>query len=318
MGVQLALALLRRRRFLARGVEMASTNANAKVIRSGSSLTITFVATVIVLIAFNAAIKWIIPHLSPREEWAAALMFGGWASEAMVFGAWAALGFGVMAGRLLIVVPCLLLLYVVPELIPVDYVPVERIEFIVIAITAILIFAGSILLFSTVRWLTGSRIEPPPDARAEYQPPIRFSTKYLFGTMFLYALLFGLFGLASQTQARAAPVAPAEIKFGPSVHFAVNSIRSAFISVALLPTLAVPVFVLRGFAARRAAGAAVAVWLFVTAVATVGFAHAESDSPLEVVAYLILMQLGAAVVGLLGALPLRWAGCRLIRGVRES
>ncbi len=271
--------------------------------------TIVLAGIVLALIALNVLATWLYRFAGPPDDWLLALTWGVWVFEPILFGVWAALGGGSLVTRLPIAIPFLLMLFVAPGLNKASFADMERFEFIIMVLAGMAIFAVATMLFLAARWFTGLRIEAPAAAQIGDRCRVRFSMKYMLTLITVYAVLFGM---ATQLKFRTEPPPPSFIVFGPDFYIHVFALGGAIVSGILLPIIAVPLFVLRQQFSKRAAQFAVAFWLVVTVLAAPIFAFLAEESPLEVLQFTLLIQLGATFVGLLVALPMRWVGFRLV------
>jgi hypothetical protein len=294
---------------------MTQSDAISQDDRSAKQAVLVLAAVVVVLALLNLGIAW----LDPSLDWLEILAIGVWVFEPTLFGIWTALGGGALVTRLPLAVPCLLMLWIAPGLNKATFAGMERYEFIIIVCAGLTIFALAMLICLVVRWLTGCRIEHANAAKTIGTARVQFSLKYLLTTVTLWAVVLGM---AAQLTFRAKPPPPSFFNFGGAEFYLyVSFLGGAVVSAVLLPINAVPVVLLRPQFSLRAVRFAIAAWFVVTMLATGIFAYLNKSemNPLLDVLWeqffaVLLLQLGATVVGLLVVLPLRRAGFRLISG----
>ena len=140
---------------------------------------------------FNALIFWW-TNGPDRPEWLTELVIGAWVFEPILFAIWTALGPGRFLIRLTLVIPCLLLVIAAPGLPADSFDQVQRHEFLVIAIAAIVsLFLTTVLLlilqsFTTLRIGHRSGNSMPDVLR------FQFGTRCLLMVITLYAIAIGI------------------------------------------------------------------------------------------------------------------------------
>jgi hypothetical protein len=159
------------------------------------------------------------------------------------------------------------------------------------------------LLMLIARRFTGWRIERGSETSRSAARPFQFDTRYLLILVGLYAVALGLtvslkFGPPKSNQF-----------FGPKLIIYILAVGSAVASLLTLPVIAVPMMVLTERLSKKYFWYALAFWLVVTLGVGAFWISVEGNDPFL---FPLLIQLGATIVGVATALPLRWAGCQLV------
>jgi hypothetical protein len=263
----------------------------------------TLVGIVLGFAAVNTALMWLFPGSDGWEEFES-IIIGFWAFEPMIFAIWAALGPGRFAIRLPLIVPCLMLVVAAPGLRKASLADTEKYEFITLTTAAMTLLAITSLLLLLVRRSTGWRIEIRETPASGDAVPLQFDIKYLLLLVTLCGIALGLtvsldFGSPPNQN----------LFFGRQFVIYILAVGSAVVSLLILPMIAVPLIVL---AAQRSASfywRAIVFWLAVTLGVSGACIAMGSDFPLMLP---LQIQLGAAIAGFVAALPLWFAGCRLV------
>jgi hypothetical protein len=253
--------------------------------------------------AVNTASMWLFPDSGAWEE-LEAIIIGFWAFEPMIFAIWAALGPGRFAVRLPLVVPCLMLVVAAPGLRKASLADTEKYEFITLTTAAMTLLAITLLLLLLARRSTGWRIVTRETPASGEAAPLQFDIKYL---LLLVTVCGVALGLTVSLDFGGPP--NRNVFFGPEFVIYILAVGSAVVSVLNLPMIAVPLIVLQERCSARFYWRSIALWLVVTLGVSGVCIAIEGDFPLMLP---LLIQLGAAIAGFAAALPLRFAGCRLV------
>jgi hypothetical protein len=260
---------------------------------------------VIAFTAYSISLFWYFGDRSP--EWLQAVLAGAWAIQAHLFATWAALGPGKFIIRLPPVIAGLLIVLGAPGVHPDGLYDIEHREFLALVLTTTSIVAIATVLLLVVRRFVGWRIErhAPPSQRdaSRYQ----FNTRYLIGMITLYAVMLGIY--TNVVFKSPDPPAPFNI-FGPDFVIHIIVVGGATMAALLLPIIAVPLFVLNTHYSKRAVYFSMIVWAIITAAVTTFWQTIEGEG-LGFLVMALAVQAGAGVMGILTALPLRFAGYRV-------
>jgi hypothetical protein len=255
------------------------------------------------LAALNTFITWLSSE-RPLPDHLEIFIIGASVFEPMLFAIWAALGPGRIEIRLPIIVPFLAIVMAIPGLILGTYPDVEQYEFVVLLVAACVAMVVVTLILLALRCFTGWRIQPAADEQSYLGQKLQFDIKYLILLITLYSIAFGItFSL------KFAPPGRQNLFFGPGFYVYAFSVGGAFISIVILPVLAVPLLILQRRPSIKFLRSAVAFWLAITVGAGVFLIAFEESEEFEFA--LLLIQFGAAALGIVVALPLRLAGSRL-------
>src|SRR5688572_12298411 len=115
---------------------------------------LTLLATVLGVAVANTLIFWWSDD-GRRSEWAEPIILGAFVFQPMSFAIWAAFGPGRFATRFLLVVPCLLLVIAAPGLRSGSFAQVQRHEFLVTVVAAMVSLVVMTALFLILRRITG-------------------------------------------------------------------------------------------------------------------------------------------------------------------
>ena len=258
---------------------------------------------ILAFVAMSSAAQWYFAGHS--ETPLATLLLGVLVFEPIMLGIWTALGPGTFVTRLPIALPCLMLLFVAPGYLPEVYKQLQLGEFVATVLMGYAVFAIAIVLFALFRRFTHFRLELKNQAATENTTQFKFSIKYLFALITIYALVFGM---TSQLHFQSEPPSPGI--FHPMFFIEVVVIGGAVVSAAVLPTTAVPLSILHGSVSQRAVAQALTFWAVVTGTIIVFTIDAEDPST---IGFALLTQLGATLAGAVAAFILRSAGLRLVR-----
>ena len=264
---------------------------------------LTLSGIVFALAALNLATFWLYPE-TPPPDYVEAMFIGAWVFQPMLLGIWTALGPGRFVTRLPLVVPCLVLVAAAPGLHRAGF-DLERREFIVIVAAGIAILLVTSGLLFIVRRFTGWRIAQSFHEAHRGPSCFQFDLKYLLILITLWAAALGI-----TSSLVFAPPNPSTF-FGFNFFVHVAAIGGAAISAMLLPTVAVPLFVLSAPVSKRFVVYWGAFWALEICLATAVWRLIEIQPLWQILQWELLMQFGAGVVGAIAALALRWAGYRL-------
>jgi hypothetical protein len=254
------------------------------------------------IVAANAAFDIFLP-MNQTNRFPRLLAMGVLFSQPLFLGAWAAFGPSSAVKRLPLTFVALGLVTVANAFrssnLPADYRELLLIEF--------GIFATSAAVLATIATFLHSRITRN-DHSGEVEPN-RFSLKYLVGLTTAVAIVLGLarmFVANDSTPPSAGSWYDLLIRFG---------FPCAVIVLATLPVLSVPLLVLSPRVNHFATTIAILVaWIvsFVGAISIVTF-HSTTEPLQDIIIDIAGLQISAAVVGLVSALGVRFAGYRLTR-----
>jgi hypothetical protein len=156
--------------------------------------------------------------------------------------------------------------------------------------------------------LAGWKILNPRQAAETSAPLNQFSLKYLLTLMTVCAILLGVGRVLASRQGWATSESTSRNVLESII------IPVGFITLAMIPSIVVPLLILSGRPSTRLAvilplGWAALTWLAVETIVAI-------DGPpdkLEIAKAVVGLQLGAAVAGLVSAVVVRYCGYRLIR-----
>ena len=228
--------------------------------------------------------------------------------QPMIFGVWTALGSGSILTRLPPAIPSLLLIFIVPGYVPTAFADVRKNQFIVMVIVGYSIFAITLVLFLIVRRFTGFRIQSPTDQFSD-NGGARFSIKDMLA---LTTVCAAALVLATKLKFQTVPEIPRLI-FGQHFYIEILAICGAILTGLLLPTMTVPMSILYGHSSHRFIKTTITPWAAITLLVSIPLIINEVDGVLDLVGCALLAQLGAVVMGVLTALPLRYYGFRMTR-----
>lgn len=234
------------------------------------------------------------------------LLLGAMDTQPLLFGMWTALGAGSMVTRFPMATACLMMLFVAPGYLPAAFADIQRRDFIAAVLAGLAVYSVAVILFALFRRFTGSRIISNASALS-HDHRVRFSTKYLLILITIVAVVLGL-----STQLKFQQIQPIWNFLAPNFYIAMLTFGTAIVTIVTLPTLAVPLAILRGRLSRRAIIFAVVFWLIVVCLLLI-FSFIEQGEPLNDLGAALLAQVGAILIGTAAAVPLRVAGMRLVR-----
>lgn len=256
----------------------------------------------------NSIVAWLWPD-SDRAlgNWALPL-YGAFVAEPVLIGVWAALAAGSLILRLAISAPCLLLLILTTGTTPGAFSHVRSYEFVSFALAGFAIAAASMVVFLIWRRFSGLRIVPLANASTARSPQLKYSMAYLMTLMTVYAIALGV------TSHLRFDTSPPPLIFGRDFFISVVIYSGTLVGVVVLTTAAVPLMVLHGRPKFRSIVWSLVPWLVITGIVELFLAQLEEgDSLFARVAALLLIQLGAVVLGIASACALRWGGLRLVK-----
>jgi hypothetical protein len=252
----------------------------------------------------NTLIPWTVPHIGAREE-LQSIVIGLFGIEPMLFAIWAAFGPQRAIIRIPLIVLSLILVVVAPGLDASSFKSVERFEFVMLLVAALALFTTTTLILLIPRHFIGWRIERLGEDPESSDGPLQFDTKHLMVLVTLCALALGItFNL------KFAPHDPPGLFSGPSFIVFIMAFGSSIIFLLHLPTLAIPIGILMDRPSNTFYLQTLALWFLITL--GVGLFW-MSQGGMEAAQFPPLIQLGGALVGVAAALPLRWAGLRLVK-----
>jgi hypothetical protein len=259
------------------------------------------IAVVVAICVVNAVTTWFFPE--PANEWIEPIFIGAWAMEPMLFAAWLALGPRFFVKRLPIVLATFVFLVAAPGLYRPSFAHVERYEFVVLFVVAMIVLAFATGMLLAVRRLAGLRIEH--DQAPRYALGLQFNIRYLFILMTLCAMAIAtLCGLTFGKNR------PQWISFGPEFYVRIMVYVSVYCFFAVLPILAMGFVVLRPRRSWRAARHILIGWVTITLILIGVWILLMSEWSLEAPG-VVAIQFGAAVTVIPAALFLCAAGYRL-------
>ncbi|HVT27943.1 MAG TPA: hypothetical protein VHE81_08010 [Lacipirellulaceae bacterium] len=264
----------------------------------------TLLAIVAALALVNSVVIWTWP-LNPSSL-AITAYYGFFVAQPILFAAWTALGSGSIFTRLPIAVACLALVSVSPGFVPSTFHTVQKLEFVIVALVELGMFAITTALFLLFRWIARFRLWSPSQ-NVQLPRRIRFSVKFI---LLLTTLLAVDLGMALQLQFQAER-SPGSNPFGLPFYAEIVLTGSALLTVIILPTVAVPLFILHGGGSPWAIGSAVLFWII--EVATLAIFFFDKIKPPESVTRQLAAQFAAVVASSIVAIVLRRAGVRLVR-----
>lgn len=242
-----------------------------------------------------------------------AVVYGLLAFEPIAFGVWVALGHGPILKRAVIAAPMLLLLFISPGYVPHTFDDVRQFEFTQMVLVGFAALVASSMIFLVFRAATGFRILPV-DAESQRKVDIRFSIRQLLGLTTLYAVALGLTtSLNLDSKPRSG-----DWIFGPDFYLYIFWVGGSFLASIILPTIAVPLFILHGHPSRRAVKVLVLVWVCITLAICTMLKIYDNGGFWEFLWSALLTQLCAAIIGGLTAIWLRFNGLRLVRPPRSE
>jgi hypothetical protein len=287
---------------------MPIADAETSAARDRSPLVL--LAVVIAFTATNSLMNWLARWVDGENI--GFFMFGIAVAGLMQVAVWTALGAGPIIKRLAATIPCVLLLIALPSQFTQNSNRLERWEFLYFAIATYGIFIITLLVFLIFRRFTRFRLQTTKNASHE-PAGLQFSTKYLLALITLYAAAIGL--AASLRFDEPSPDAFARSLFGPNFFIAVLLVGGGALMIAALPTLAVPLAILRGTISQVAIAWTAFLWISFVAGLVVLLKEEPPPEPLGTV---LSAQAGATLAGAITAALLRRAGLRLTRPPREA
>ena len=270
-------------------------------------------ATLLGIVVALATINSIILLAWPENESDAALAFyfGYMICQPVLFGVWTALHTGSMFTRLPIAVASLILLWVTPGILPANFEKFEKYELLSIGVAELALYLIALILFLIFRRISGFRLRSESEETAPPAQPFQFSTRYILCLMTICAMDLGMaFNLTFQS-----PPDPGTTIVGPKFFMEIWFFGAAILGVAILPTMAVPLFILQGRPSQRAIIGSLLFWAVVLSSPVVLFI--DQSGPGESFLILFLVQLASTIVGAIIAIALRLAGLRLVRPPRQ-
>lgn len=270
-----------------------------------SRITFVLVSVVVVFAILNTVLMglWTDDKSNVRN----AILYSLLAFEPISFAVWTALGIGSMLKRFPLAIPCLILIFIAPAFVPSVAADLRQKEFAILVLMGIAIYVATVLLMLLFHRFTGFSLQPTHADNAG----IRFSVRGLFVLMTIYAAVMGL---TAQLKLRTGP-SQYEWILGSNYYLAVAAQMSALFFAVVLPTIAIPLSILRGRPTRRAAALAIAFWFAVSLLVVV--LVGAGTAFFEPLGAILSMQLIAGILGALTAIAFRCCGYRLTRSQRE-
>jgi hypothetical protein len=265
------------------------------------------IGVVVFFFAFNAATARFLSG-GPNDQWLEAIYLGAIVFQPIALGMWAALAGSSMLINVSLALPCLMLLIVATGLDRNVYTDVQRSEFFYFALTGITVFAVAALVFGVVAGLARLRIVSDDKLPQAAAPRLRFSIKYLLVLTTLFALVLAI---VTQLSFQTEPPPPNWI-FGPGFFIYILAVGGSTLTAAILPTMSLPLIILYGRATRGVLWIATTVWAGVPFLVALIWGAFEDEWP-DILLFLLLVQLGAAIAGAMSAVALRFGGFRLVR-----
>jgi hypothetical protein len=259
------------------------------------------------LAGFNLLVWSIFAGGSPGE-YLDVISIGALGFEPFLFAIWAALGPGRFAIRVPLIIPCLMLVVAATGLRTENFNNVQQLEFIVLLVAAVAIFLVTTTILLVFRWFVGWRIEKEAEWHSDIERQIQYDLKYMLLLVTLYSVSLGITcGLTFAPSESPSPF------LGPEFLVSLAAFDSGFLSVLLLPLVGVPLAILAVRPSAIYVRRAVALWLVATIGALGILRVSEGATVADAAVFLLLMQLGASIVAVSAALPLRLAGYRLVK-----
>jgi hypothetical protein len=287
---------------------MSESTANLSSLPHEIRPSLVLMSVVALYFAFNAATAWFFSN-GGISDWVEVAFIGMLVFQPIAMGMWTALASGLTLLNATLAVPCLMALIVATGFDRNGYADIQRSEFIIFAVTGFVIFALAMLLFLAVRRRTQLRIEPHHGAFFPIAPGFHFGIRFLLTLTTLCAIVLAiLVRLNFQTEPRPQTF----LVFGPDFFIRIFAVAGTILSAAVLPTMAVPLFILYGRASKRALRNAIVFGALATLL-VVGVCGALEDNLLDAFKGVLLVQLGATIAGTISGLALRWGGFRLVR-----
>jgi hypothetical protein len=259
-------------------------------------------AIVFGIAVFNTLIFWWTDEGSPIE-WIEPIILGAFVFQPMLFAIWAAFGSGRFATRFAIVVPCLLLVIAASGLRTDSFAQVQRHEFLVTVVAAMISLVLTTTVLVVLRRITRLQIQHEYDNLTADTRRFQFGTRYLLLLITFYAAALGI------TSSLTFGPAEANQLFGPDFYARVAAIAGATISFVISPIIAVTLLVLYSRPKEWAVRSVATGWLILTFLVTSALLAFDNDE--EMLLAPLLLQLGAAFIGIPAAISLRLSGYQL-------
>jgi hypothetical protein len=223
-----------------------------------------------------------------------------------VLGVWCALGEGSIVARLAIATLCVPLLLAIAVVSPYFPAHVGR-DIVPVFLAGFAVFFASFGLFAAFRRLTGFKLHWP--RRSNSASHYQFSLKALLTVMTLAAITIGLVGPGAF---RMRTLWDASILNPTAILVALLVAGYVFVG-AVLPTLSIPLIILRGWPSNRTIVIALTLYVVATVPLLALAASGGGNDNHREINVLLVAQLGSMFAGALTALPLSIAGLRLVR-----
>lgn len=287
---------------------MTTPSAAPVASRQTAHPTRGLVGVVVMFAALNTL--FLVAALLESPQWigntlVVAGIYAMFALEPILFGAWAALGAGSLLKRLVVSLLCLVFLYIAPGYVPKTYSDLRPSEFIAALLMGVAVWIAVTLIFLLFRKLTRFRIQLPADLD---QSRVNFSLRELLIAITMLAIILG-FGTQLKLDRSELPTNDI---FGFDFYISILLFGGSLISLAVLPTAAIPLAILHGRPTRSAILLAIGFWLLASLPISLLFIN-DSNARSAIIGPMFVMQLIATTVGVILAIWLRWNGLRLVR-----
>jgi hypothetical protein len=264
-------------------------------------------------LAANLATAFLLKWLFPNADNATSCFWAGMiVLQPMLMAVWTALGAGGLAKRLVTALASLLALLIAPGLVPSAFDGFTLLEFITYVSAGVVIFFVTLIGFLILRRWRGLRIGSRVKHRGDASGRMQFTIKH---AMLLTTLCAVSCGAISQIRFEDPQ---SQSVFGPNFMITIVVMVGSGMFAAVLPPLAVPLFMLRRGVTRRAIVVAAGCWLSMSALFVLTCYLLDTATWPGALSFLLYGQAGAIVVGVLTAWPLRLAGLRLEGEVMDS
>jgi hypothetical protein len=263
------------------------------------------IAIVLGIAVFNMLTVWWTDGPGP-PDWLRGVILGAWVFQPMMFGIWAALGPGRFVMRLLLVFPYLLLVIEAPGMRTELFHEVQRFELVTLVVAAMVFLALTLILLLILRAVTGLVIEHNQHETKIESRRFQFDIKYLMLLVTTYAVAMGI-----TTSLKFGPTDPPGRLLGSEFYVAMLTYGGAYVSFAISPIVALALMILCPIPRRTSVHRLIAGWMIVTFIAISILAVIDDDFEMYVFVVPLLLQLGAAITGVIASIVLRLAGYRL-------
>jgi hypothetical protein len=268
---------------------MIESKSAIKAISSRGRANLVLIGWIVLCFSFNVATAWFFSG-GHDNDWIEIVLIGTMVFQPIAVGLWAALAGGSTLINASLAAPCLVLLIVATGLDRDGFTDIQRGEAIAFAIAGLTVFAIAFVIFLVIRWLKRLRIDRHDSSSDASAPAFQFSIRFLLALTTLYALMLAI--LVRLSFDTGPP--PSYFPLGPDFFIRILTFGGATFFAVVLPTMAIPLFILYGSAPRRLLRNAIVFWAFVTLLIA-GIWGALEGYPLNVLMFMLLIQLGATI-----------------------